>query len=408
MAGFDAKSITKLVTLLCLVGLIASLLGSGYVATQKKNIKVGTPVMTTFTGCPTMLTTALVGKAGEYFNSISDQDAVNAAFCDEPGAVGTYSGWLSTAGINWQSAQPSLCQSASNQWFSSYTCHVDADCRTISHLKCGSAEPQYQSIAPQYGFQCGPSNLSSCTDAASGVCVITDPTYTATCGAGGICQVRQFGATCPVFSCTVDNGVVSGCFDGQGCDTSAEAQEAANLPSGWGTCTGEPVPHVVLNVNWRAEGTVTALNDDGTANVGWDRVMMLYNVEGPREGWWYTNCRFVRDPADNTYNATASNVLLGDPYTAPGASVSDPAGFIDIGGLPPWYNAAATLSMSQLLMVPQQSGTFTAWNLLSNNVPVASLSRAFAPTIKNLPITASATSMWTSLWVLASQTYLYA
>lgn len=169
-----ALNILVFVGLFFFLGAIGALIGAAWAAAASNKVAVGNLVRTTFTACPTVLTTALWGPAGEYAFSNSygpsdiwAQDATNALHCDMPGARGVYSSWLSGAG----QAKPGIggaIASNSTIYWTGKGCSTDADCSgpTASlTINCG---PGWNLIewnttnnqqAP-FAFQCPGSNGS--------------------------------------------------------------------------------------------------------------------------------------------------------------------------------------------------------------------------------------------------------
>lgn len=124
--------------------------GITWARTQRLNLKVGDLVRTTFTGCPTVLTTALHGPKGRYAYDPEDPNAINVygfnasadyangLHCDVFGSLGTHSSWISSAGANFRTlTNLQRLKSGIQLYFGNDSCNTDADCRTNTYLNCG-------------------------------------------------------------------------------------------------------------------------------------------------------------------------------------------------------------------------------------------------------------------------------
>jgi len=193
------------------------------------------------------------------------------------------------------------------------------------------------------------------------------------------------GAACPTLPCAVDTD----CYSGMTCDTAHG-----------GTCTGTPLPETLLNVNFRAEGVVTHVNDDQTVNVAWNRVSCLYNHPGPpgTQGTVaaihnYQLCRFIADPSHgDAANTRAAAILFGNNT----GGLTDPRGFTDVQSLPEFTIQGTARSLTSVLPVgPAARTDHTGWDLASLNVPVASLTRVPDYSIQPRPVDPGVLAYWT-------------
>lgn len=180
---------------------------------KKQTLGVGDLVRTTFTACPTVLTTAMFGVNGEYATSNTygfnfDEDTANALHCDMPKGKGTFSTWVSDGGQNFK-----IIPWATNSqlYVLQNTCTRNSDCETLT-IPCG---PAYKFPAPggvkgtqtqngevvwftgtdnPYEAQCpGTSYCSVCAGNATtdpgcrnptagiGRCIVSDPTQAFSC-----------------------------------------------------------------------------------------------------------------------------------------------------------------------------------------------------------------------------------
>lgn len=125
---------------------IGALIGGLVIRGTQHNVQPGEIVRTTFTGSPVVLTTALFGPKGEYWNSITygnndawAQDAVNSLHCDMPGGFGTYSTWLGNGGQVPVGTGPQF-GSNTTVYFTGQQCSTTADCngtRFSTTIPCG-------------------------------------------------------------------------------------------------------------------------------------------------------------------------------------------------------------------------------------------------------------------------------
>jgi len=221
---------------------------------KKNTLQVGDLVRTTFTACPTVLTTALFGVNGEYATTNSygfnfDEDAANALHCDMPKGKGTFSTWVSDGGQNFKSIP---WATNSQLYVLQNTCTQNSDCETLT-IPCG---PDYAFDAPgfnptaravtheagvivwdttsktPYSFQCPANSYCSvcrgdatvdpyCPNASGvGKCIVNNPTQVFSC-TQPYASVSEFycGVTLPVgpdsppiqrqFSCSVNNNYAS-------------------------------------------------------------------------------------------------------------------------------------------------------------------------------------------------------
>jgi hypothetical protein len=101
-SSFNVKKVLAMASSIALAYIVYTKVISRFV--HSGNYKVGAVVQTQFLGNPAALMTALLGPKGEYLSTaetISQQDIVNAAYCDVPGALGTVSSWYTNAGLNY-------------------------------------------------------------------------------------------------------------------------------------------------------------------------------------------------------------------------------------------------------------------------------------------------------------------
>jgi len=151
-----ALNILIFIGIFFILAAIGALIAALVVNANKHNIKVGEVVRTTFTGNPTLLTTALWGPNGEYWNSVTvdelgqtvttyglasvwEQDAVNSLHCDMPGAYGTYSTWLGNGGQVPVGTGPQF-GSNTTVFFTDQICENATDCYgtgASSSIPCG-------------------------------------------------------------------------------------------------------------------------------------------------------------------------------------------------------------------------------------------------------------------------------
>ncbi len=139
------------ILLAIVIAALGGLLSWTFVA--KRQFKVGDIVRTSFTGCPTVLTTALWGVNADYlwradpsldtYGFNGSFDAGNALHCDVHGAAGTYSTWLQSSGANFKNMiadhqeRFASLGSGTNRFFTRITCTTDADCVTNTQIPCG-------------------------------------------------------------------------------------------------------------------------------------------------------------------------------------------------------------------------------------------------------------------------------
>lgn len=414
--GGGAKRVVKLAAeVLLLVGVLL-LVWVGWGAVVARKVQVGALVSTSFSGNPAAIRVALVGAEGDQWTQVDDQDAANALRCDVPGAAGTASSWLSNGGVDWATRNPRLCTASVNNWWADFTCTQDSDCWKLPSLPCGSAVSGYSAVSGT-AAQCGAgsksdgSALATCSDPTSGTCVLTEPAQIdVSCTSVGKCHMTSLPpGTCPFISCTP--GDPSPCFEGQSCSTDASGLPITLAP-GEGFCDGVPTPHISMNLPMVAEGSVTAVNTDGSVDVAWSRVAVRYGVEGPAPGWRYSDCRFVADAGDNGLNATASQILLGGTSDAAyqtgstitssggGTFSADPLGFAWVASDTAYSLTNATVQLDGVL--PFVAGgvgasDHVAWNLQSHAIPVARVTRILRHSIANLPVTSASRASWTSL-----------
>lgn len=144
MGFFTFFAILMVVILVFIIG------GITWARTQQLQLKVGDLVRTTFTGCPTVLTTALHGPNGQYAYDPSDPNGVNVygfnaptdfangLHCDVFGSMGTYTSWISSAGSNFRTlSSVERLRRGIQLYFGNSSCNTDADCRTNSYISCG-------------------------------------------------------------------------------------------------------------------------------------------------------------------------------------------------------------------------------------------------------------------------------
>jgi hypothetical protein len=142
-----ALNILVFIGIFFILAAIGALIGALIVKSTQHNVQPGEIVRTTFTGSPAVLTTALYGPKGEYWNSLTygyydawAQDAVNSLHCDMPGGYGTYSTWLSNGG---QVPVGLGAKFGSNTtvYFTNQQCSTTADCnssRFSTTIPCGT------------------------------------------------------------------------------------------------------------------------------------------------------------------------------------------------------------------------------------------------------------------------------
>lgn len=139
-----------------------------YVKVDAKNYKVGDIVQTTFVGNPAVLTTALFGPNKEYSSKAAygastwNDDVANALHCDMPYGYGTFSTWLSNAGLNWQQnlAVQIYAQSTTQLYFNGQQCETDADC-VSSSVNCGPGWIDPVTGQSDWNTQLGTNNYAS-------------------------------------------------------------------------------------------------------------------------------------------------------------------------------------------------------------------------------------------------------
>jgi hypothetical protein len=144
MSFFAFFAILMLIVIFVIIG------GMTWARTQQLQLKVGDLVRTTFSGCPTVLTTALHGPNGEYAYDPNDPnglnvygfnaptDFANGLHCDVFGSQGTYSSWISSGGSNFRTlTNLERLRQGIQLYFGNSACNTDADCRTNSFLSCG-------------------------------------------------------------------------------------------------------------------------------------------------------------------------------------------------------------------------------------------------------------------------------
>jgi hypothetical protein len=348
-----------------------------YYYIKKFGMGVGSKVQMKFKGCPTVLTSLLGGDDGTSFGhfdangqyvqessaSPSAQDHVNAVYCDVDGSAGLRSSWLRNAGTNMQSKK-NICAKATTNWGTTALCTSDPTfCNTISGLTCESNDDCPASVAECKNKSCVYKNTADSPykcDAETGICMAYSKDGKPACPPPLTCT---YSLNSP---CSVSNMPCTGCYLGQTCKGSMSSGGVYT-----GTCTDNPygtVPHVKISTDWLAEGTVSAVNEDGTVNVDWMAVQMLYPFTGPTKNWDYTQCRFIRSSEPN--NAAIAPHILGtmsqDPtpttHMYPGFE-SDPA----VG----------------TVVFPYGNVDNSSWSLISQEIKTSDLTPIDDFTIKN-------------------------
>ena len=435
---------------------------------ESDHIKPGCIVQATTTGNPSMITTAFYGLRGEDFMNLASQDQANLQACDVPGAVGVlHSSWASSGGIAWANPQDwQACTALRRFPFDEQSCSADTDCYLLRHLPCGadikdgngfSNWQPTNSQRPEL-FQCGNGTLSDGTymtkcsfsdnSTNSGTCAFTDNPLNETnvqclsghCHYSATSQPTDgpswsTGTACPFVVCessyttdgstwAVGTGVPKqgDCYEGQICSYT-DAIDGAGMA---GYCMGQPLPHLMLNQPILVEGTVTAANKDGTFNVFWDHAQLLYDLQGPAQGWNYQAC--VVTPSTNAINSQARAILFGQGGSwSEGMTLSDPLGFTALAqnkvpkytlewqaamGASPgdghsYQQLDAIAPVNHAIVEPGSTSTaFSAWNLASNNVPKAVLMRVPSHEIVPTPKTDGVLASWSSQYSIASASYL--
>lgn len=373
-SSFNVKKVLAMASLIAIAYIVYTTVISKFV--HAGNYKVGAVVQTQFLGNPAALMTALLGPKGEYLSTaetISQQDIVNAAYCDVPGALGTVSSWFTNAGLNYLD-NPTAQANAPAFWGTNSICRTSDDCRTLSHMLCGT-KGDLALLAPD-NAPCKDGHPTAGPTGSFSICINNDPANPYSCSlfpgsTTGRCVGLPAGTTSLLCS-SADN-----CHAGQTCSSA-------------GTCTGSVTNHVLHNTNWLAEGTVSAINGDNV-NVEWHRIQMLYPFRGPspdpKNPWWYTNCRFIAGDsaaAGSQSNANVQVALLGR------SANDNPEGFAFLAT----QNAAVFAGVSDDFCVGPASScpqsVSSAWALQSVGVPKSQLTGVKDYTIKPLPVTAEA------------------
>jgi hypothetical protein len=328
------RSLLIAVVSLFIVGALAALGAAGYLGYEEFNIVPGKIVTTTFTGCPAYLGAALLGPRGELASQVSTQDALDFLYVDVPGSAGAYSSWFRPSpGAN-ALYDPSTQASQSAFPWSDYTCSTDDDCLVKPHMACGQEDPVWGLKDPKTGkqntykdaklaaawsdtiagAQCGSAGSNDPTNAENWLtCSFSDATQN-----HGLCMVSAgtlAAAGGNPYSCTsagkcvgkagLSSGQVQAC-SGNTCpatDPSGSFTLACNVDAGY--CQPDNGETMMIMAPWRAEGVVTDVNADGTVNVQWYRLQLLWSSPGPQLSWFpsgskwnYTDGVFIADESD--------------------------------------------------------------------------------------------------------------
>lgn len=339
----------------------------------------------------------------------------------------------------------SLCGSPNTASTSNYCKGIDADaigtCINTNQGKTFtfSCTQPFNSVSEKYCAVALPvstvtpkiNRLTSCTslsDYANTFYTYTSNSiqYYGTCGFPN--TYVPAGST-PPFFCQYQGNPM--CLPGQQCVSnwssltgwSVPGNPNPNLTPAANVCSGTVYPNVAIKSQWIAEGTVTAISQNGTfANVQWNRVANTYPGIGPSANWcngglgncsatsvadnfsdltWlYSDCRFVLgdNSPTNSRHWSVSQALLG-------SSVSNPRG---LGIFSVSDVSFSSYNLQSLLYVnPTNSGTVTnnwsntvgvpfrrtAWNLQSVAVPKANLEKIFFYSIHPMQ-TSAQTEQW--------------
>ncbi len=368
------RTICIVLVTLCLLGAVGALVGAGYYGYQEYDLVPGKIVYTTFTGCPAYLGAALIGPKGEYASMLSAQDAADFLYVDVPGSAGAYSSWFRPGGGVGSAFDAGTQASQSAYPWSSLTCVVDQDCLIKPHMACGQLDAVWGGKDPKTGLQktyadsggraawsdtlasaqCGAvsndptldGNWLTCsfTDATQnhGLCMISAGTTNKTPGNANpyVCyNSRCVGAAGAPGSGTPN--LVTACAKTSDCAGLAQSSGssltfACNV--GVGYCQPDNGETAMIMAPWRAEGTITDVNADGTVNVQWMRVQLQWPNKGPQLKWFPSGSSW--DYTDGVFIADSDDDFKLDDTTAKG---SRPASlFAVLGG------AQAAIHMASL------------------------------------------------------------
>lgn len=322
-----------------ILGVAGALSGAAYFAYEERTIVPGKIVHTTFTGCPAYLTAALLGPRGEFSADLASQDAVDVAYVDVPGSAGAYSSWFRQASGLGSPFDPTLQASATAYPWVDYVCATDDDCLVKPHMPCGQLDPVWgpkdasgkQKAYADSGGRAAWSDSVACLACGATSNEASDPSNWLTCSFTDATQNHGF---CVVASGTLDAAdgnpyacVNSRCVGAKGTPSvatpckalsdcgAAQGKTALSLTCNAlaGYCQPDYGESSMIMAPWRAEGTVTDVNADGTVNVQWTRVQLLWPNAGPRLAWFpsgatwdYTQGVFVADDADLNSNPTSA------------------------------------------------------------------------------------------------------
>jgi hypothetical protein len=285
-------------------------------------VKVGSLVATTFSACPSYLSAVVMAHAQP-----GDQDWTNAQWCElsQPLTTNTTPVFLGTGGHGYsQQLSASACQQA--------------------YYPIGSTQP----TSCQTWTDCIAPGLVASATSAIAANRLTQP---AVC-VSGVCR-PNWGSGCPAEPC-----VQGACPPGMTCTN--------------GTCSGQPIPSVVVQLPFVAQGQVVGTNTDGSFQVQWTRVSTL-RTTAPH---WF-QCRAVlagsvsgqtvavTDPSRSAFqNAMLSFLTGGLPPTAAGP-VQDPdvAGGIAVLLKSVGYTGPAPASMNAASVWPLKATSVSAANL---------------------------------------------
>lgn len=352
---------------LLLAGAMATLVAAAYFGFEERSIVPGKIVHTTFTGCPAYLAAALLGPRGEYSADLASQDAADFVYVDVPGSAGAYSSWFRPpSGLNGSAFDPTLQASASAYPWVDYVCSTDDDCLVKPHMACGQLDPVWgpkDASGKQVTYAASRARASWDDSVAAGACgaasnEASDPSNWLTCSFTDSTQNHGF---CIVASATLAAAggnpyacVNSRCVGAKGtpsvatpcaapsdCD-GVQAQTALSLTCNAlaGYCQPDYGETSMIMAPWRAEGTVTNVNDDGTVNVQWTRVQLQWPNAGPRLPWFPSGATW--DYSQGVFIAD-DDVMNGTP-TSRGDAVKKLATFAVLGNASLAYGDASLTS----------------------------------------------------------------